>query len=73
MHHVLRPQRWLPVPRKRQPPRKEDSEGQVTVLDGVAGNPIKMSGRARSSFTQSEYLLYKESQVILRYVLKMRM
>ena len=56
-----------------------DPKHDITIkIDGrevvvPQGNPIKMSGRARSSFTQSEYLLYKESQVILRYVLKMRM
>ena len=29
--------------------------------------------KANSSFSQSEYLLYKESQVRIRYVLRMRM
>ncbi len=37
------------------------------------GKPIKMKGRGRSSFSHSEYLLYKESQVRIRYVLKMHM
>ncbi len=37
------------------------------------GKPIKMKGRGRSSFSHSEYLLYKESQVRIRYVLKMNM
>ena len=56
-----------------------DPKKDITIeIDGreVAvpqGKPIKMSGRNRSSFSQSEYLLYKESQVIIRYVLKMRM
>ncbi|MDG1482028.1 MAG: WGR domain-containing protein [Myxococcota bacterium] len=37
------------------------------------GKPIKQSGFSKSSFSQSEYLLYKESQVRIRYVLRMRM
>ncbi|MGB1017369.1 MAG: hypothetical protein ACPG4T_24750, partial [Nannocystaceae bacterium] len=37
------------------------------------GKAIKMKGRARSSFSQTEYLLYKESQVRIRYVLRMHM
>ncbi len=34
------------------------------------GKPIKMSQYSKSSFTQSEYLVYKESQVRLRYALQ---
>ena len=34
------------------------------------GKPIKQSQFSKSSFTQSEYLVYKESQVRLRYVVR---
>lgn len=37
------------------------------------GSPIKQPKFKNSSFSQSEYLLYKESQVRIRYVLRMRM
>jgi poly [ADP-ribose] polymerase len=42
---------------------------KVTVPQGV---PIKQPKYAKSSFTHSEYLVYKESQVRLRYVLKLK-
>src|SRR5688572_2725373 len=34
------------------------------------GKPIKVKEYAKSSFSQSEYLVYKESQVRLRYALR---
>ena len=43
---------------------------KVTVPQG---KPIKQKQYAKSSFSQSEYLVYKESQVRLRYVLKLKM
>jgi poly [ADP-ribose] polymerase len=36
------------------------------------GKPVKQSKFSRSSFSQSEYLLYRESQVRLRYVLRVK-
>lgn len=41
----------------------------VTVPQGV---PIKQPKYAKSSFTHSEYLVYQESQVRLRYALKLK-
>lgn len=58
-----------------EPNAKQDIEveldGQkVTVPQGkVAANPACKGG---SSFSQSEYLLYKESQVRIRYVIRMK-
>lgn len=43
----------------------------VTVPQGLPLPNQQLKGRA-SEFTQSEYLLYKESQVRIRYVLQMR-
>ncbi len=42
---------------------------QVTVPQG---KPIERPEYKSSYFTQSEYLVYQESQVRLRYLLKMR-
>ena len=42
---------------------------EVTVPQG---EPINMPKYSSSSFTQSEYLIYKESQCRLRYLLKMK-
>ena len=42
---------------------------QVTVPQG---KPIPMATYNHSSFFQSEYLIYKESQCRLRYLLKMK-
>ncbi len=42
---------------------------KVTVPQGV---PIKQKEWQKSSFTHSEYLVYSESQVHLRYVLKLK-
>lgn len=44
------------------------------ALDGVnvsvpQGKPVPQSSAAKSSFSQSEYLVYQESQQRLRYVL----
>jgi poly [ADP-ribose] polymerase len=36
------------------------------------GKPVKQSKYSKSSFTQSEYLVYRESQVRLRYVLRVQ-
>ena len=53
-----------------------DPQHDITItIDGKTvvvpqGKPIKVPAHAKSSFTQSEYLLYKESQVRLRYVLR---
>jgi poly [ADP-ribose] polymerase len=43
---------------------------KVTVPQG---KPVAQSKWSKSSFSQSEYLLYKESQVRLRYVLMLKM
>jgi poly [ADP-ribose] polymerase len=45
-------------------------EGKKVIIP--QGKPIKQSKYHGSSFTQSEYLLYKESQVRLRYVLRVQ-
>lgn len=34
------------------------------------GKPVKQKEWAKSSFCQSEYLVYKESQARIRYILK---
>ncbi|MDO9020385.1 MAG: WGR domain-containing protein [Deltaproteobacteria bacterium] len=53
-----------------------DPQHDITItIDGKKvivpqGKPIKVPAHSKSSFTQSEYLLYKESQVRLRYVLR---
>lgn len=53
-----------------------DSANDLTLkIDGrdvviPQGKPIKFE--VKSKFTQSEYLLYKESQVRIRYILKMK-
>lgn len=53
-----------------------DPQHDITItIDGKKvvvpqGKPIKQSQYSKSTFTQSEYLLYKESQVRLRYVLR---
>jgi poly [ADP-ribose] polymerase 2/3/4 len=43
-------------------------EGKKVIIP--QGKPIKQTQFSKSSFTQSEYLLYQESQVRLRYVLR---
>ena len=46
-----------------------DIDGKpVTVPQG---KPVKVSKFAGSSFSQSEYLIYKESQHRIRYMLRM--
>ncbi len=37
------------------------------------GKPQKMKEFSKSSFWQSEYLIYKESQARIRYLLKLSM
>lgn len=37
------------------------------------GKPIPMPQYASSNFSQSEYLVYKESQARIRFLLKLRM
>src|SRR5262249_16299136 len=43
-------------------------EGRKVIVP--RGKPMKQDKFGKSSFSQSEYLLYKESQVRLRYVLR---
>jgi poly [ADP-ribose] polymerase len=45
-------------------------EGKKVIIP--QGKPIKQAQYSKSSFSQSEYLLYKESQVRLRYVLRVQ-
>jgi poly [ADP-ribose] polymerase 2/3/4 len=45
-------------------------EGKKVIVP--QGKPIRQSQFSKSSFSQSEYLLYKESQVRLRYVLRVQ-
>ncbi|HKB42511.1 MAG TPA: WGR domain-containing protein [Gemmataceae bacterium] len=45
-------------------------EGKKVIIP--QGKPIRQSQFSKSSFSQSEYLLYKESQVRLRYVLRVQ-
>ena len=45
----------------------------VVVPQGQVGpNPLLAKHGGSSSFDQSEYLVYKESQCTIRYVIKMR-
>lgn len=58
--------------------REPDASQDVKLtLDGNAvlvpqGQPVQVSEYAGSSFSQSEYLLYKESQARIRYMLTMK-
>jgi poly [ADP-ribose] polymerase 2/3/4 len=45
-------------------------EGRKVIVP--QGKPIRQSKYSNSSFTQSEYLLYRESQVRLRYILRVQ-
>ncbi len=45
-------------------------EGKKVIVP--QGKPIRQSQFSKSSFSQSEYLLYRESQVRLRYVLRVQ-
>lgn len=58
-----------------EPDPKKDIIYKIDGRDVVVphGKPIKQPKFSKSSFSQSEYLLYKESQVRIRYVLRMRM
>lgn len=46
-------------------------EGKTVVIP--QGKPIHQSKFSTSNFSQSEYLVYKESQVRIRYMLKLKM
>ena len=46
-----------------------DMDGNTVAVP--QGAPIKMNQYSSSSFSQSEYLVYKESQARIRYLLKM--
>jgi poly [ADP-ribose] polymerase len=47
-----------------------DFDGKKVIVP--QGKPVKQAKYSRSSFSQSEYLLYKESQARLRYVLRVQ-
>ena len=55
-----------------------DPKDDITInLDGKTvhvpqGKPIHMPQYSVSSFSQSEYLVYKESQARIRYLLKLK-
>ena len=55
-----------------------DPTNDITIdLDGKTvhvpqGKPVSMSQYSGSSFSQSEYLVYKESQARIRYLLKLK-
>jgi poly [ADP-ribose] polymerase len=57
-----------------EPDPKHDIEWQFDGKKVVVpqGKPIKQSQYSKSTFSQSEYLLYKESQVRIRYVLRVQ-
>lgn len=57
-----------------EPDPKDDIEWEFEGKKVIVpqGKPIKQSQYKNSSFSQSEYLLYKESQVRLRYVLRVQ-
>ena len=42
------------------------------VVQVPQGKPVSMSKYSSSSFYQSEYLVYKESQARIRYLLKLK-
>jgi len=55
----------------------DPSKDTTLTLDGKAvtvpqGKPISQPQWSKSSFSQSEYLVYKESQVRMRYLLKLK-
>ena len=53
-------------------PKKDTTlklEGNAVIVP--QGKPIDVRKYSHSSFSQSEYLVYKESQVRIRYLLKM--
>ena len=55
----------------------DPKDDTTIILDGKEvtvpqGKPIVMPKYSNSSFSQSEYLIYKESQCRLRYMLKMK-
>lgn len=57
-----------------EPDPKDDVEITIAGKKVIVpvGKPIKQPQYAKSTFTQSEYLLYSESQVRLRYVLRVQ-
>ena len=50
---------------------KFDGQTVVVPQGKPVANPLLTNHGGRSSFSQSEYLVYKESQCRIRYVLKM--
>lgn len=56
---------------RQEPDPKKDTHldiGGVRVAV-PQGKPVKQAASAKSSFSQSEYLVYRESQQRLRYIL----
>lgn len=56
---------------------QDPAQDEELLLDGkkvlvCQGKPIPMSAYKKSSFSQSEYLIYKESQCRLRYLVQLR-
>ncbi len=81
-HSILRDDSSLKAPPKgydsiiarghTEPDPKHDIEWKFEGKKVIVpqGKPIKLKEYAKSSFTQSEYLVYSESQVRLRYALQ---
>ncbi|HUS30396.1 MAG TPA: WGR domain-containing protein [Kofleriaceae bacterium] len=59
---------------QKEPDPKEDITFKFDGKDVIVpqGKPIAMKQYAKSSFDQSEYLVYKESQIRLRYALQVK-
>ena len=59
---------------QKEPDPKHDITFKYDGKDVIVpqGKPIAMKQYARSSFDQSEYLVYKESQIRLRYALQVK-
>jgi poly [ADP-ribose] polymerase len=57
-----------------EPDPKDDAKLKFDGVDVVvpAGKPVQRSKYKESHFSQSEYLVYKESSVRIRYLLKMK-
>ena len=60
------------------PPPPDPTQDTTLTFDGKEvvvpqGKPLPQSKFSSSNFSQSEYLVYKESQNRIRYLLKMRM
>ncbi|XP_074645032.1 protein mono-ADP-ribosyltransferase PARP3-like [Tubulanus polymorphus] len=58
-----------------EPDPKQDTSLKMEGFDVVIpqGKPVKQSTYKSSHFSESEYLVYKESQARIRYLLKMKM